>query len=171
MNTININHLDTYIKDYSIITIGFNYINEKTLDKILTKIKPINILNIDGGYSYNIKYYMRNKKIECLLKKDYEQFSNILHLSLAEISYPKSSNLSSSQYLKKILTNITEQVKDNNMKLLISAPINRDINDLTDNSYPITKGGLSPIYLSDLYIMINEDDKITIFKDRLNNNI
>jgi hypothetical protein len=154
---MDLNNIIDLVNKSKITTIGYNYKSEPLLELLISKLNYKKIIN----KNINVFELIRNLKLNSVLNNDIIPSFLLLDLNFIPFNINKSKHI----IVKQILSDITKDLNKTNYKLIIISHINKTSSIANDITYPSIVGGLSPIYMSELFITL-VDDKIKIMKNR-----
>jgi hypothetical protein len=154
----------------SMSLLGYRFKQERLKDEIISKLPHVVIKEIDSSFSF--KSFLRNLKLESILENG-ESVKNpeYLVLDLNEVVF-KSEDLGSRQnQIRGILDKIMEDIYTNGMsyKLLILTTLYSSGKNIYDNDITNFSGGSTPIYMSDVAVVMS-DESMKVIKNRFDDN-
>lgn len=159
------NLIDT-IKKSKIILIGYQHnINSiKIKEKILSNFSYLDIDESD----YNLNSISRDRKIDCILNNTDLPITDIYHLDLNNIVCMNLSDgfIGRSKIISDVVKNLAHIIQKSKYRLILETNVcELPSGDTSYSNYTAYAGGRSPLYVSDLAIVIY-DSMIKVVKNR-----
>ena len=166
-----IDYLFDLLKQSNVSLLGYTFKQERLKDEIISKLPHVVIPEIDSSFSF--KSFLRDLKIDSILKPDYSvTIPEYIVLDLNDIRYKSSSVLVDKQYqIKRTIEKIREDMYSgtHSYKLLMLTPLYSSGNNVDDDNITNFSGGSTPIYMSDLALVMQENS-IKVIKNRIDDN-
>jgi hypothetical protein len=173
----NIEYFFELIQKSDISLLGYRFKQERLKDEIISKLPHMVVPEIDSSFSF--KSFLRNLKIQSVLETgDAVNNPEYLVLDLNDIRF-KSEDLGSRQrQISIIIDKIREDLYSNYSgvypqkppyKLLMLTTLYSSGMNSDDNSITNFRGGSTPIYSSDVAIIM-QDESMKVLKNRLGDN-
>ena len=173
----NIEYFFELIQKSDISLLGYRFKQERLKDEIISKLPHMVVPEIDSSFSF--KSFLRNLKIQSVLETgDAVNNPEYLVLDLNDIRF-KSEDLGSRQrQISIIIDKIREDLYSNYSgvypqkppyKLLMLTTLYSSGMNSDDNSITNFRGGSTPIYSSDVAIIM-QDESMKVLKNRFDDN-
>lgn len=143
-----IEYLYDLLNKSNFITIGYTFQDERIKDEFISKL-PHMVINEEIDSSFSFKSIIRDSKLESLLDNKDLIIPEYIIIDYDKVSFPNIDSMARYLRLKSTLQNLRSVGIENNIKVIFTSPIYRSANE--DN----IKGGSTPIYISDLVLMLN----------------
>lgn len=173
----NIEYFFELIQKSDISLLGYRFKQERLKDEIISKLPHLVVPEIDSSFSF--KSFLRDLKIQSVLETgDAVNNPEYLVLDLNDIRF-KSEDLGSRQrQISIIIDKIREDLYSNYSgvypqtppyKLLMLTTLYSSGMNSDDNSITNFRGGSTPIYSSDVAIIM-QDESMKVLRNRLGDN-
>jgi hypothetical protein len=173
----NIEYFFELIQKSNISLLGYRFKQERLKDEIISKLPHLVVPEIDSSFSF--KSYLRDLKLKSILETgNTVNNPEYLVLDLNDIRF-KSEDLGSRQrQISIIIDKIREDLYSNYSgvypqtppyKLLILTTLYSSGMNSDDNSITNFRGGSTPIYSSDVAIIM-EEESMKVIKNRFGEN-
>jgi len=173
----NIEYFFELIQKSNISLLGYRFKQERLKDEIISKLPHLVVPEIDSSFSF--KSFLRDLKIQSILETgNTVNNPEYLVLDLNDIRF-KSEDLGSRQrQISIIIDKIREDLYSNYSgvypqtppyKLLILTTLYSSGMNSDDNSITNFRGGSTPIYSSDVAIIM-QDESMKVIKNRFGEN-
>ena len=173
----NIEYFFELIQKSNISLLGYRFKQERLKDEIISKLPHLVVPEIDSSFSF--KSYLRDLKLKSILETgNTVNNPEYLVLDLNDIRF-KSEDLGSRQrQISIIIDKIREDLYSNYSgvypqtppyKLLILTTLYSSGMNSDDNSITNFRGGSTPIYSSDVAIIM-QDESMKVIKNRFGEN-
>jgi hypothetical protein len=174
-----IDYLYDLISKNEVSLIGYRFADERIKDEIISNLGRTK--TIDLSSSFSMKSIFRDMKIGQVLndeeKIDYLLLDiNDIRTLFRERNSFTNKDIADSRAIEETIYPIREYLRDNrngkricDTKLIITCPLNTTITSTHKNGMDSFMGGSSPLFCSDLGLMItqkNDDKIIKIIKNR-----
>jgi hypothetical protein len=172
-----IDYLYNQISKVETTLIGYRFSDERIKDEIISNLRGTK--TIDLSSSFSMKSILRDMKIDQVLNEEEKVDYLLLDINDIRTTYIEQRNftnedISRAGIIKNIIYDIRDCLRDSrngekisDIKLILTCPLNTSgLNNNIDYSFI---GGSSPLYSSDLAVIItqnNEDKIIKIIKNR-----
>lgn len=171
-----IEYLYNLVEQSNFTTIGYNFQDEKLKDEFISRLPIFRLKELGSSFSFNnikqlIKQKVREKRLDCLFNDSDEFIDSIpnfeyLVIDIEDIPTKDKDKDNLSLHRSIQLRNIIEMLRsdsiENNYKVIFTSTTYKSMDE---NPINRISGASSPIYLSDLVIMFN-DEFATIVKNR-----
>lgn len=162
------------IQQSNVSLLGYRFKQERLKDEIISKLPHLVVPEIDSSFSF--KSFLRDLKLQSILETgDTVNNPEYLVLDLNNISVDnfKWKDLGGRQtQIGNILLKIREDMYSGPelpYKLLILTSLYSSGKNIDDNSITNFSGGSSPIYMSDVAIVM-QDESMKVLKNRFDDN-
>lgn len=173
----NIEYFFELIQKSDISLLGYRFKQERLKDEIISKLPHLVVPEIDSSFSF--KSFLRDLKLQSILETgNTVKNPEYLVLDLNDIRF-KSEDLGSRQrQISIIIDKIREDLYSNYSgvypqtspyKLLMLTTLYSSGMNSDDNSITNFRGGSTPIYSSDVAIIM-QDESMKVLKNRLGDN-
>ena len=159
------------IQKSDVSLLGYRFKQEKIKDELISKLPYIVVPEIDSSFSF--KSFLRDLKIQSILENG-ESVKNpeYLVLDLNEIRFQSEDLGSRQNQIRNIIEKIREDmysVSEMPYKLLILTTLYSSGKNIDDSSITNFSGGSTPIYSSDVAIVLGEES-MKVIKNRFDDN-
>ena len=166
-----INYFFELIQKSNVSLLGYRFKQERLKDEIISKLPHLVVPEINSSFSF--KSFLRDLKLQSILETgDAVNNPEYLVLDLNEIRF-KSDDLGSRQIqIGNILNKIREDMYSGPelpYKLLILTSLYSSGKNVDDDNITNFSGGSTPIYMSELALVIQENS-IKVIKNRFGDN-
>lgn len=154
------------IKESKIILIGYYNSAKATIikDNIISNFSYIDL----DEDNYNLNSISRDRKIDCVLNNTNLPITDIYHLDLNNIVCMNLSDgfIGRSKIISDVVKNLAHIIQKSKYRLILETNVcELPSGDTSYSNYTAYAGGRSPLYVSDLAIVIY-DSMIKVVKNR-----
>jgi len=175
----NLDYLYDLISKNETTLIGYRFADERVKDEIISNLGSTK--KIDLSSSFSMKSIFRDMKIEQVLNDEEKIDYLLLDINDIRNSYIKQRNFTNEDInragiIKNIIYDIRDCLRDsrngkdiNDIKLIITCPLQSNGLNKDNNMIDSFMGGSSPLYLADLAMVITQqsgDKVIQVIKNR-----
>ena len=166
-----IDYLFDLLKQSNVSLLGYRFKQERLKDEIISKLPHLVVPEINSSFSF--KSFLRDLKLQSILETgDSVKNPEYLVLDLNEIRF-KSEDLGPRQIqIRSIIEKIREDMYSGPelpYKLLILTSLYSSGKNVDDDNITNFSGGSTPIYMSELALVIQENS-IKVIKNRFGDN-
>ena len=154
-------YLFELINQSNISLLGYTFKEERIKDEIISQVSHIELPEINSSFS--MLSYIRDFKIDSILNNRSKTPKHLL-IDMNNFSIVGRGEISRINSISNTLRRISEELIDNNFKLLITCPIN---NSVVNDEYNFS-GGNTVLYMAD-FVGIIREDRVRIMKNREGN--
>lgn len=174
-----IDYLYDLISKTETTLIGYRFSDERIKDEIISNLGGTKIIDLSSSFS--MKSILRDMKIDQVLNEEEKLEYLLLDINDIRNSYIKQRNFTNEDInragiIKNIIYDIRDCLRDsrngkdiNDIKLIITCPLQSNGLNKDNNMIDSFMGGSSPLYLTDLAMVITQqsgDKVIQVIKNR-----